>query len=160
MKVLQPGRLYQLDEGYHLPFVHATGSGTTNEEILEVLIDRTQTLNNEYPCDENVAALGYMRAALEEFKKRAERVGNEDQKKYVLVKTSRVYYGGPGHGHDKDDLDFAIFCAKEESNPIGYDVYLKVPKSEEVQHPVWKFHDQDSYKKAVDQIDPLHDGVE
>lgn len=82
-------------------------------------------------------------------------------KQYCLVKSSRVYYGGPASIIDNsfESLESAIAYAKDSDNPVGYDVYLKVPRAAEAQHPVWEYHNRDSYQAAVDQIDPLHDGV-
>lgn len=83
-------------------------------------------------------------------------------KEYVLVKTSRVYYGGPVREPHLPvtSLDVAIALARGSVNPVGYDVYELVPRGTEALHPVWRYADRASYKQAVDQIDPLHDGVE
>lgn len=44
--------------------------GTTNEELLEVLIHRVQGLNNKFPCMENMNAIAQMGMALEWLKSR------------------------------------------------------------------------------------------
>lgn len=41
-----------------------TIDGTTNEEVLRVLIDRIQELNNRFPCRENSIALTHIETAL------------------------------------------------------------------------------------------------
>lgn len=62
--------------GQILQFIHkvpaAEGStelvtvsdGTTNEEVLEALIDRLQTLNAKFPCRENSIVLTHLDSAL------------------------------------------------------------------------------------------------
>ena len=51
--------------------------GTTNEEVLEVLIDRMEFLNNKFPCKENELVINYLDLALfqlnERTRKRTER---------------------------------------------------------------------------------------
>lgn len=86
MKVITPGHKYALDhfESYGLPtckvetlqFIekapHPSGAGTmvtvndgtTNEEVLAVLIDRLQFLNGKFPCRENSIALTKLDEAL------------------------------------------------------------------------------------------------
>jgi hypothetical protein len=44
--------------------------GTTNEELLAVLIDRTQFLNSKFPCKENACAITHMEEALMWLEKR------------------------------------------------------------------------------------------
>lgn len=44
--------------------------GTTNEEVLEMLIDRTTYLNEKFPCRENDIALAHLRDALKAFNDR------------------------------------------------------------------------------------------
>ena len=50
--------------------VQQTDPGTTNEEVLEVLIDRTKHLNGLFPCEENERALHHMGQALYYFNAR------------------------------------------------------------------------------------------
>jgi hypothetical protein len=38
--------------------------GTTNEEVIEVLIHRISGLNDKFPCKENMDALAHLGAAL------------------------------------------------------------------------------------------------
>lgn len=84
MKTLTPGHLYELlnferpdQPGQRLQFIEkqpdpAKGSGalvtvndgTTNEEVLVVLIDRLKFLQNKFPCTENIIAIGYLQTAL------------------------------------------------------------------------------------------------
>lgn len=44
--------------------------GTTNEEVLTVLIDRLTFLNNKFPCRENSVALTHIETALMWLEKR------------------------------------------------------------------------------------------
>ena len=83
MKVIVPGHLYELAnfenkdaEGQKLQFIQkepvAEGStelktvsdGTTNEELLEVLIDRMQFLQSKSPCRENAITITKLEEAL------------------------------------------------------------------------------------------------
>ncbi len=88
MKAIVAGHLYQLDNfekpfnEQQLQFIHKQPSaedstklelvadGTTNEEVLRVLIDRTQYLNSKFPCRENSIAITKMEEALMWFEKR------------------------------------------------------------------------------------------
>lgn len=45
-------------------------NGLTNEVLLAILIHRTETLDAQYPCDENKEAIEHMKKALEAFNKR------------------------------------------------------------------------------------------
>ena len=45
-------------------------NGTTNELVLSVLIDRTQYLDDLYPCQENKQAITHLQAALDLFNAR------------------------------------------------------------------------------------------
>lgn len=45
-------------------------NGVTNEVLLCILIDRTEKLNLQYPCDENVQAISHMKDALANFNSR------------------------------------------------------------------------------------------
>lgn len=72
MKVLVPGHLYELENfenpneaGQLLQFIHKVPAsndsselvtvqdGTTNEEIMKVMIHRMKELNSKFPCREN-----------------------------------------------------------------------------------------------------------
>lgn len=75
MEVLQTGHNYRLAAGNQLVFLKkeqnpATGvfelvqDGTTNEEVLDVLIDRVRTLNAKLPCRENSLAITKLEEAL------------------------------------------------------------------------------------------------
>lgn len=55
------------ESGDGLVLVH---DGTTNEEVLAMLINRTQTLNSKFPCRENALAITKMEEALMWFNKR------------------------------------------------------------------------------------------
>jgi hypothetical protein len=45
-------------------------NGITSEALLAILIDRTQFLNSQFPCDENVRAASAMKEALAQFEAR------------------------------------------------------------------------------------------
>lgn len=178
MKVLEPGHLYVVEPEQRIQFPRyyngkLIAAGVTNEELIEVLIDRITFQNNKLPCAENATAIGYLSGALYSLKKRQaarkeQNVTHTEEahvsKEYVLIKSSRIYYGGPAHAaplddHHLTDLNEAIALALASENPVGYDIYFKVPKAAEAQHPIWEYHNRDSYKEAVEQLDPLHDGV-
>jgi len=76
-KVIDEGHKYQLSDGQQVRFIRkervnvdgieklrTVYTGTTTEELLEVLIDRTYTLNQAVSCRENEEALDHMRNAL------------------------------------------------------------------------------------------------
>ncbi|MCK9542533.1 MAG: hypothetical protein M0R03_10955 [Novosphingobium sp.] len=80
MKVIEEGHLYELDsfEGTNpqqLRFIkkeplpsnptelRIVYDGTTNEEVLDVLIDRVHTLHRKFPCEENEFSLLALRNA-------------------------------------------------------------------------------------------------
>lgn len=75
MKVIEEGHIYQLEsyEGMinqELKFISKKDGlivhdGTTNEEVVKVLIDRITTLQNNLPCIENVLAVMYLEYVLE-----------------------------------------------------------------------------------------------
>lgn len=81
MKVNVPGHNYSVanfenpDKDQTIQFIHKepTGTicdGTTNEELLKVLIDRTKYLNEKFPCRENSIAITKMQEALMWFNER------------------------------------------------------------------------------------------
>ena len=92
MKVITEGHTYELDhfENYGLPgvavqklqFIHKEpaepGSkeleticdGTTNEEVLRVLIDRMNYLQNKFPCRENAIVITKLEESLMWLEKR------------------------------------------------------------------------------------------
>ncbi len=92
MEVIHAGHTYFLPNfesasvGQHIQFIHKVKSGdsgdlntlcdgTTNEEVLAVLIDRLQYLNKLMPCKENAVALTHIETALLWLNKRtADRV--------------------------------------------------------------------------------------
>lgn len=49
------------------PIKEAGLNGITSEALLAVLLDRTKTLNNRFPCTENQEAIMYMQKALDAF---------------------------------------------------------------------------------------------
>jgi hypothetical protein len=72
-----PGRVYELGAEQVIHFTRAKPNGpgltigTTNEEVLSMLIHRTKVLDEEFPCEENKIAVIKMQEALEAFQKRA-----------------------------------------------------------------------------------------
>lgn len=86
MKVLKEGHLYELDsmEGTNpqtIQFIEkekigekftTVNDGTTNEEVLEMLIDRTKTLGAKLPSRENSLALTKLEEALLWFNRRTQ----------------------------------------------------------------------------------------
>lgn len=86
MNILTPGHQYELDnfEGGKqlLHFIHkepvATGSaelrtvnnGTTNEEVLRVLIDRLNSMQAKFPCRENAIVMTHLETGLLWLEKR------------------------------------------------------------------------------------------
>ena len=90
MQVTTPGHTYKLNlfenkEGYlGLQFIHkepkeegstelvTVSDGTTNEEVLEVLIDRINYLNSKFPCRENSIAITNLEQALMWLNKRTQ----------------------------------------------------------------------------------------
>ena len=82
MNIITPGHLYELQDfeskehDQCLQFIEKepveAGSselklindGTTNEEVLAVLIDRINFLNKKFPCRENAIALTHIETAL------------------------------------------------------------------------------------------------
>lgn len=89
MKIIDAGHKYQVDsldggEPQTIQFVKRIGdgfpfnggdpvSGTNCQEVLRVLIDRTEYLGKQIPCAETEAALALMRTALLLFESRAAR---------------------------------------------------------------------------------------
>lgn len=89
MKVTIPGHTYELanfenktETGQTLQFIHkepthegstelkTISDGTTNEEVLECLIDRMNFLNSKFPCRENAIAITNLDQALMWLNKR------------------------------------------------------------------------------------------
>lgn len=89
MKVIVAGHLYQLSNfentdapGQELQFIHkepvengsailkTLADGTTNEEVLEVLIDRMKFLQNAFPCSENEIVITKLEESLMWLNKR------------------------------------------------------------------------------------------
>jgi hypothetical protein len=83
MKVLTEGHKYLLDNfenkensGQTIQFIEKTpiepgsttletvNDGTTNEDVLAVLIDRLNYLNGKFPCRENAIAITHIETAL------------------------------------------------------------------------------------------------
>jgi len=78
MKVVDPGRVYELSAGNGLFFLQKeegklVRQGTTNEEVLEVLIDRVTDAYQALPCQETIRALFLLREALATFHARTVR---------------------------------------------------------------------------------------
>lgn len=88
MQVIDPGHVYRLDsldgeceqvltfvkrEGPHYPGNVGHHPGTTLQEVLRALIERTEYVNRQIPCAESEAAVGLLKAALLLFELRAAR---------------------------------------------------------------------------------------
>jgi len=91
MKAIRPGHAYKLtnfenkETWQFLQFIEKEpkfqGSnemitlhdGTTNEEVLAMLIDRCQGLFDKFPSEETANAIVHMKAALEQFELRTAR---------------------------------------------------------------------------------------
>lgn len=98
MRIIDPGHFYLLDvlDGYAsddwgrgLLFVKRVGDkypgnappahyGTTSQEVLRALIDRSEYVNRQIPCAETEAAIGLLNAALLLFEVRAKRVNGSN----------------------------------------------------------------------------------
>lgn len=90
MIVVDPGHRYKLrtldgdNMSEWLTFVKRSGPsypgnldsypGTTSQEVLRALIDRSEYVNRQIPCAETEAAIGLLKAALVLFELRADRV--------------------------------------------------------------------------------------
>lgn len=91
MKVITPGHRYELDnfedksnQGQTIQFIEkkpkeqgstellTVNDGTTNEDLLEVLLDRLRFLNKKAPCMENQLAIYRLDEALFWLNKRTE----------------------------------------------------------------------------------------
>ncbi|HEY4832765.1 MAG TPA: hypothetical protein VIH61_09440 [Waddliaceae bacterium] len=87
MKIIDAGHKYQLDNFEETGFqdlnfikkepvsegsteLKTVQSGTTNEEVLAVLIDRLQFLNTKFPCRENSIVITKLEEALMWLEKR------------------------------------------------------------------------------------------
>lgn len=75
MKVIVPGHTYELSDGSRVQFIKRGDDGemipgTTNEELLDVLVDRTKYLDQTHPCDENKKGVWYMAIAAYYFRLR------------------------------------------------------------------------------------------
>ena len=78
MKILDRGRAYELSAGNRLVFLKkgrdsVIREGTTNEEVLEVLIDRVTEGFQTLPCEESVRALHLLQGALAALRARTAR---------------------------------------------------------------------------------------
>lgn len=60
----EPGHSYTLSNGDKINFMKRGEKGTTNEEVVSVLIDRMNSLNETLPCDENLMVIAKLMAAL------------------------------------------------------------------------------------------------
>src|SRR5262245_41240179 len=88
MKILTEGHSYQLDnfekEGKSktINFIHKVpdkegytelktlNNGTTNEEVLRVLINRMEYLQNKFPCRENAIVIDNLKSSLDWLERR------------------------------------------------------------------------------------------
>ncbi len=80
MKIIEEGHIYKLDnsekfEAQEISFLKRVNGeiihdGTTNEEILEMLINRLQYLNKKLPCRENAIVITKLEESLMWLNKR------------------------------------------------------------------------------------------
>jgi len=75
MKIIDPGRVYELAAGNGLVFVQkedgrTVHDGTTNEEVLEVLIHRVTEAYQRLPSQESIRAAHFLREALGALRQR------------------------------------------------------------------------------------------
>jgi hypothetical protein len=78
MKILDESHEYELTGEQVIKFIKRVNGnlifdGTTNEELLEVILDRTRGLDSKFPCIENKMAISFMELALAEFNKRTKK---------------------------------------------------------------------------------------
>jgi len=115
MKVVDPGRAYELAAGNGLVFLQREGgklvrNGTTNEEVLEVLIDRVTEAYQTVPCQETIRALYLLREALAEFHARTARrlgarvEGTHQPHDHVSASAELSRYRALSLGFDEIDL--------------------------------------------------------
>lgn len=103
MEVLTQGHLYQManfdkinEVGQNIQFIEKAPSpdvesglitvndGTTNEEVLEVLIDRMQYLQSKFPCRENSIVITKLEESLMWLNKRtADRIKRNVEGKHI-----------------------------------------------------------------------------
>lgn len=72
---IDPQHIYTLEDGQSIRFLKKVGGllvyeGTTNEEVLEVLIHRLSALNEKFPCSENMVAISALGGALTSLQER------------------------------------------------------------------------------------------
>ena len=115
MKVVDPGRVYELAAGNGLAFLqkdggHVLRNGTTNEEVLEVLIDRVTEAYQALPCQETIRALFLLREALAAFQARTARrqdarvEGTRQAHDRTPAPADRMRNGALASGFDAIDL--------------------------------------------------------
>jgi ethanolamine ammonia-lyase large subunit len=96
--------------------------GTTNEEVLKMLIDRLRGLNKKFPCEENANAIAHLEAALRALNARTQRrafIGIEGTHKPdpVPPKVPEIMIDGEREVEEEDLSD-----ASETAEPmIDYD---------------------------------------
>lgn len=103
MKVLVAGHTYELENfeklkevSQQLQFIHkepaadnptildTVADGTTNEEVLEVLIDRMKFLQAKFPCRENAIVITNLEESLMWLNKRtADRIKRDVEGKHI-----------------------------------------------------------------------------
>lgn len=103
MKNLVEGHLYELEnfenkkaKGQHLQFIQkepvadgngtliTVADGTTNEDVLEMLIDRMKYLQAKFPCKENACCITHLEEGLMWLEKRTrDRVKRNVEGKHI-----------------------------------------------------------------------------
>lgn len=126
MKILDAGHKYVVDgldggspqiiifvkrDGDNFPFNFGHYSGTNCQEVLRVLIDRTEYLLKQKPCAETEAALGCLKTALLLYELRAAR---RHEHFLDLYSVDELMYGLPCKecGHIKCEVHSERFDSK------------------------------------------------
>lgn len=128
MRVVEPGHVYLLrnvdgDGEQEIRFVRRRGDeatllpqdereqGILTQELLRVAIDRTDYLNAEAPCVENVTIMTALRTALAAYESRAARRTIEKQpmieRTDVCEECQHVLCDHRGYGKAVKDIDLA-----------------------------------------------------
>jgi hypothetical protein len=75
---IDSGHIYQLAGNQHIRFMKKSEGklvyeGTTNEELISVLLHRLEILNNNFPCKDNMDAIASLGASLQHLQRRTKK---------------------------------------------------------------------------------------
>lgn len=88
MKAIDPGHVYELDDGTRIVFRReAGGPGATTCEILDLLQHRLEALDKKHSCTENLQSIQYLYYARCWQQKRAKRIADENAKVHSCAPT-------------------------------------------------------------------------